>query len=112
MDSLTITALNVATRIGVHLWEQKINQQLLIDIFIPSDFSQCNDELENTLDYDALCQLITHYVESNSFKLIETVANNVAELIKNNFKVTQITITVSKPHAIKNAGTVKVTVTR
>lgn len=112
MDYLNITALNVSTKIGVHAWEQRINQQLLIDISIPSDFTGCNDELTSTLDYDALCQLVTQFLESNSFQLIETVANNIADLIKDKFKVTQVSITVSKPHAIKNAGSVKVTVNR
>ncbi|KTD43739.1 dihydroneopterin aldolase [Legionella quateirensis] len=112
MDYLKISALNVATQIGVHDWEQRIKQQLLIDITIPSDFTGCEDNLTNTLDYDALCQLVTQYVESNSFQLIETVANQVSELIKNEFKLTAVTVAVSKPHAVKNAGTIQVTVTR
>ena len=112
MDVLKITALSVHTKIGVYDWEQKINQQLLIDISIPADFSSCEDHLSNTLDYDVLCQTVTEYVESNSFNLIETVAENVAQLIKNQFKVVQLTVAVSKPHAIKNAGGIQVIVTR
>ncbi|WP_298625491.1 dihydroneopterin aldolase [uncultured Legionella sp.] len=112
MDYLNINALSVSTRIGIHAWEQRITQQLLIDISIPLDFTECRDELHNTLDYDALCQTITQYVESNSFHLIETVANNVAHLVKSTFNTAQITVSVSKPHAVKNAGTVKVTVNR
>ncbi len=112
MDYLHINALQVSTKIGVHAWEQRINQQLLIDIIIPSDFSECKDQISNTLDYDSLCQTVTQYTESNSFQLIETVANNIAGLVKNKFGVNQVTISVSKPHAIKNAGSVKVTITR
>lgn len=112
MDYLKISALNVATQIGVHAWEQRIKQQLLIDITIPSDFTGCKDNLEDTLDYDALCQLVTQFVESNSFQLIETVANKVSELVKKEFKLREITISVSKPHAIKNAGNIQVTVNR
>lgn len=112
MDTLNIKALNVATKIGVHQWEQHINQQLLIDITIPSDFSVCGDDLANTIDYDALCTMITEFVESKSFKLIESVADEVAHLIKQQFKIAQVTVAVSKPHAIKNAGMVQVTVNR
>lgn len=112
MDYLNITALNVSTKIGVHAWEQRINQQLLIDISIPSDFAECKDDIGNTIDYDALCRLVTQYVESNSFQLIETVANNVADLVKNKFKAAQVCISVSKPNAVKNAGTIKVTINR
>ncbi|PWY55144.1 dihydroneopterin aldolase [Legionella qingyii] len=112
MDTLNIKALNVSTKIGVYAWEQRINQQLLIDISIDTDFSACQEDLTKTIDYEALCDSVTHYVESKSFQLIESVANEVADLIKKQFKVTQITIGVSKPHAIKNAANIQVVVRR
>lgn len=107
-DTLHISALNVATQIGVHAWEQRIKQTLLIDIIIPFDFSACEEDLSKTIDYDALCQKVTQYVESRSFQLIETVANTVAALIQNEFNVTELTVKVSKPHAVKNAGMIQV----
>ncbi|BCA96337.1 7,8-dihydroneopterin aldolase [Legionella antarctica] len=112
MDTLNIKALSVATRIGVHAWEQRIDQQLLIDITISADFSGCEDSLVNTIDYDALCKTVTEFVQSTSFQLIESVANHVALLIKQEFEVDQVTVKVSKPHAIKNAGTIQVMVNR
>ena len=112
MDGLYIKALSVATRIGAFAWEQQISQPLLIDISIPADFSRCNDELSNTIDYAKLCQLVTSYVESNAFHLIETVADHVAHLVKKEFNLNEVSISVSKPHAIKNAANVQVTVTR
>lgn len=112
MDLLTIKGLSVSTKIGVHNWEQQINQQLLIDINIPTDFSQCEDNITNTLDYDALCKTVTEFVQSQSFSLIETVANQVAGLIQEQFKVKDITVAVAKPHAVKNAGMIQVVVNR
>lgn len=112
MDSLEIKALSVMTCIGVYSWEQKIAQRLLIDIIIPSDFNGCNDELAQTLDYSKLCQTVTEFVESNRFNLIETVASRIAELIKNEFKVAKLTVSVAKPGAIKNAADIRVTITR
>lgn len=112
MDSLSITALSANTRIGVHAWEQRISQRLLLDIHIPADLSACDDDINKTLDYDKLCQEVTKYIESNSFNLIETVANSVAKLIKEEFNVTEVRVSVSKPHAIKNASDVRVTVVR
>jgi 7,8-dihydroneopterin aldolase/epimerase/oxygenase len=112
MDILDIKGLSINTRIGVHAWEQRILQRLLVDISIRVDISACNDELGNTIDYDNLCQQVTQHVESNTFKLIETVANTIAALIINEFKIAEVTVSVSKPHAVKNAGDVRVTVTR
>lgn len=112
MDTLHIKALNVSTRIGVYSWEQHINQQLLIDISIDTDFSNCQDNLNETINYATLCETVTDFVESRSFQLIETVANEVAHLIQQKFKVTQLTVGISKPHAVKNAGTIQVIVRR
>ena len=112
MDLLQISALSVMTKIGVHAWEQKILQQLSIDLSIGTDFRECQDKLENTLDYDKLCQTITEFVSSNSFALIETVAEEIARLIKTNFKVEELSVTVHKPQAIKNAKSVSVTIKR
>ena len=112
MDILHITALRTQTHIGVHAWEQAILQNLIFDIRIPTDISTCKDQLENTIDYATLSKVVTTYVESNHFKLIETVAEQVAQLIKNEFKVKDITLTVSKPQAIKNAANVSVTISR
>ncbi|MCX7117532.1 MAG: dihydroneopterin aldolase [Legionellales bacterium] len=112
MDHLQITALSTKTRIGVHAWEQRILQQLLLDIHIPYDFKNSQDDLAKTLDYDALCQRVTTFVESNHFQLIETVANEVAAFLIKEFAIKTLTLTVSKPHAIKNAGMISVTVER
>lgn len=112
MDQLEIKGLTAMTRIGVHSWEQQIDQRLSIDILIPGDFSNCNDSLAQTIDYDLLCQRVTDYIESNSFQLIETVADSVAALVKDTFQVECLTVSVSKPHAIKNASDIRVTVLR
>ncbi|KTD08516.1 dihydroneopterin aldolase [Legionella jamestowniensis] len=112
MDLLQIKGLCVLTRIGVYTWEQEILQRLFIDISIPGNFNTCKDDIANTIDYAKVCQQVTAYIESNSFRLIETVAENVANLIKQEFNIPQLTVSVSKPHAIKNANDIRVTVTR
>jgi 7,8-dihydroneopterin aldolase/epimerase/oxygenase len=111
-DTLRISALKIATTIGIHPWEQRISQTLLLDIDIPIDVSACQNDLQNTLDYDALCQCVTTFVASRAFTLIETVAESVANLIKQTFQVNTLTITVSKPHAIPNAGNISIIITR
>lgn len=112
IDTLCISALTINTHIGVHAWEQRILQKLLLDIRIPIDLSTCNNNLKNTIDYDALCQCVTEFVESNAFTLIETVAEQVASLIKEAFNVSELTVSVSKPNAVKNAGNICVTIKR
>lgn len=112
MDKLEIIELKVATKIGIHAWEQSIIQPLIIDLDIFYDVSKCNDSIETTLDYDKLCQLITLFVSENSFQLIETVAEKICELVKKEFKVEKLLVKVCKPGAIKNAKNVCVVIER
>ncbi|NBP16618.1 dihydroneopterin aldolase [bacterium] len=112
MDLLFIKDLTVTTKIGIYNWEQAIRQRLSIDLEIPLNIKNCDDRIENTLDYEKLCSLITEYVESNSFALIETVAESIAGLIKTNFNVENITVSVSKPHAVLNAGNIQIKIQR
>jgi 7,8-dihydroneopterin aldolase/epimerase/oxygenase len=111
MDYLYIEGLRIETRIGVHAWEKKINQVLLLDIKIPRDFSQTEDSLTHTIDYDALCQHVTELVESNHFNLIETVAQQALTSIQKTFNIQNLTIRVSKPHAINNAKNISIEIT-
>ena len=112
MDTLLIKGLSVVTRIGVNPWEQQVMQRVLLDILIPVDFADCEDSLLCTLDYDTLCTATTQYLETQSFHLIESIANNLALFLKTKFKLKNISITVHKPQAIKNAQSISVTANR
>jgi dihydroneopterin aldolase len=112
MDHLSIANLSISTHIGIYNWEKKIKQTLLLDITIPIDCRACEDQIKNTLDYAVLCQDITEFLEANSFELIETVADKTAARIQEKFAVDALTLKVSKPGAVKNAGNISVTVHR
>lgn len=112
MDRLEIKGLAVMTHIGVHDWEQKILQKLLIDIELPIDCKSAQDTLANTIDYNRLCQHITEYAENNQFRLIETCAEQLASHIKSEFDINQLCLKLSKPGAIKNAQNISVSITR
>ncbi len=111
-DQLEIIGLTVLTHIGVYAWEQRIRQTLRLDLTIPMNTALTNDTLASTLDYDALCQCVTQFIEDQSFQLIETVAENVADLILTTFHVPHVHVCVTKPHAIKNAEHVRVSIHR
>ncbi|MDF1677822.1 MAG: dihydroneopterin aldolase [Legionellaceae bacterium] len=106
MNYLRIEGLRIEARIGVHAWEKKIKQALLIDLEIPTDFSQIDDKIERAIDYDALCQHVTELVQSTQFNLIETVATHIQASLQTTFKIKTATIRVSKPHAIHNANNI------
>tara|TARA_Y100001968_G_C18816750_1_gene462742 strand:- start:58 stop:438 length:381 start_codon:yes stop_codon:yes gene_type:complete len=112
MSQLLIQQLKVATHIGVHAWEKRILQTVLIDIDLAYDFSNCNDCLDNTLDYALLCEKVTHFVENHQFDLIESLAHALLEYVCTTFALTRVEIRLTKPHAIRNARGITVVVRR
>ncbi len=114
MNAICIEGLRIETHIGVHDWEKKIKQALILDIKIPRDFkalTETDDQLEKTLDYDALCQHVIELIESKSFNLIETVAHTVLTSIQKTFKLQAVSLRVAKPHAINQASNIFIELT-
>jgi dihydroneopterin aldolase len=112
LDQLSILGLSVNTRIGVHAWEQRISQRVSFDIHLPVEVKSYGDALSEVLDYDDVCSTVTDFVEHHSFQLIETLGERVALLIKEKYNVQSVTVSISKPHAVKNAGNVQFVLTR
>lgn len=112
MDTLSIESLSIYTHIGVYPWEKRILQQLKIDISLSLSIENCNDNIANSIDYDELSKKVITFVQNNHFDLIETVAEQIAQLLKEQFSLAQVTIRVSKPHAISQAANVSICITR
>lgn len=112
MDTLRITSLKVLTKIGVYTWEQRILQPILIDLSIPIEVRHYQDTLANALDYAAVCQSITEFMGSRSFQLLETAAEQVLHMLQTTFAIKHVTLTMSKPLAVKHAGPIQIVLER
>lgn len=114
MDRVFIEGLKVDALIGVYEWEREILQPLEFDIEMATDIrpAATHDELSLTLDYFSISEAITDLVKNSSYKLIETLAESVSELIREQFGVCWVKIKVSKPGAVPNARNVAVQIER
>lgn len=115
MDCIQINQLQIKTIIGVYPWERHRPQNLLVDLILRVDLSQASqsDSLLETIDYDALCALVTQKVSQTSFQLIEKIAGFISETLFENYStLQQISVSVTKPVAISNAQSVQVTLHR
>ncbi|WMY95746.1 MAG: dihydroneopterin aldolase [Arsenophonus sp.] len=114
MDIIFIKELTVFTTIGVYDWEQTIKQKLLIDIKIGYEnnlFSK-SDDIKYFLDYAEISQIVIKNIEKKQFKLIESVAQDVADIILNQFDIYWVCIKVTKLTAIPRAKQVGVIIQR
>ncbi|KXO13514.1 Dihydroneopterin aldolase [Moritella sp. JT01] len=114
MDIVFIEKLEVFTTIGVYDWEKKIIQRLVFDLKMAHDNrpSALTDDITKALDYSAVSKLVTDFAQNNIFELVETMAEQVAELLMTTFGIPWISLKLSKPGAVANAATVGVYIER
>ena len=113
-DIVYIRDLRVQTIIGIFGWEREVSQEVSIDLEIAFDCKRAakTDAIEDTIDYKKITKAIIKFVEESEFQLQETLAEGIAELVKNEFKVNSLKLRVSKPGALRHAEDVGVIIYR
>ncbi len=114
MDTVFIQELKLTATIGVWEWERKIKQRLIIDLEVGTDIRipAERDDLNDAVSYKDIAASVTDFVENSDFKLIETLAEKIAELVLGKFSVDWCKVTVNKPRAVENSRNVGVTIVR
>lgn len=114
MDIVYVRELQVETVIGVYDWERIVRQTLVLDIEMAFDNRKAaaSDKIGDALDYNAVASRIVAFVESSRFQLIETVAEQCAGIILQEFRAAGCRLRVSKPGAVANTRDVGVIIER
>ena len=114
MDKIFIHALKAEAIIGIYDWERQVRQTVLIDIEFAADVRKAamTDSIEDTLNYKRVAKRILAFVEGSKFHLIETLAEHVAMLVLEEFGLTWVRITLSKPGAVRSSKDVGVSLER
>ena len=104
-DIIYIKDLRVKTIIGIFDWERKVKLEVSIDFEFPFDCKKAaaKDSIEDSTDYKTICKAVIKLVEESSFQLQESLAEGIASLVKDQFKVESIKLRVSKPGALRGA---------
>ncbi|HZE44291.1 MAG TPA: dihydroneopterin aldolase [Steroidobacteraceae bacterium] len=114
MDKIFIHALKTETIVGIFDWERQVKQTVVIDIEFSADIRKAalSDSIGDTLNYKGVAKRVLAFVEVSSFHLVETLAEHIAMLILQEFGVAWVSITLSKPGAIRSSRDVGVMLER
>ena len=114
MDKIFLHDLRIETVIGLWEWERKIRQTVSIDLEMSADIRKAaeNDSVDDTLNYKLVAKRLQQFVGDSDFKLVETLAENVAGIVLNEFDVAWVKVRVNKPGAIRGARDVGVIIER
>jgi len=98
MDLITIADLEVFYHVGVPDEERAQAQRLLLTVELAHDFTSAamHDDLRATIDYHAVTQRLRRFGEGRSWRLIESLAVEIAELILREFEPRAVSVEVKK----------------
>lgn len=114
MDTILINELSLPCTIGVHAFEKKVTQNLKLNLEFGIDCQAAakNDHIQDTIDYSAISQRILDFAKDTRFNLIETLGEEIAKLLLNEFSINWLRLQLIKPGAIPGAKHVQVCIER
>jgi dihydroneopterin aldolase len=88
--------------VGITDEERAVPQALSVDVELGLDLSRAGrrDDLAETVDYVAVCEVVATVVKTRAFHLIEAIAEGMAAAVLDRFPVAEVRVRVRKPGAL------------
>ena len=114
MDIIYLHDLKIDCVLGIWEWERRTTQTLTIDLDMGADVRKAaaSGRIEDTVDYKTIAKRLIGFVGESQFGLVETLAEQIAEIVLKEFPVRWVRVRVNKKGAIRGASGVGVIVER
>lgn len=113
-DTLFVRDLEARAVIGVTEWERRAPQILRIDLDLSCDAAAAavDDDIAHTVNYRSVSKAVLAHTEASGYRLVETLAERLAELIRRDFGVRWVRVRIHKPGAVRFSRDVGVEIER
>lgn len=101
--------------IGRAEWERMVLQTVVLDLDLECDLrsvAACDDVAPGTVDTKALSKRLQVFVGGSTYRMLETLAEEICSLVVREFPVSRVRLRLSKPGALRGARTVGVVLVR
>ncbi len=114
MDIIYLHDLAIDCVIGAWDWEREITQTVYVDLDMAWNISKASasDDLDDTLSYKDISKAVSKMVIERKFKLVEAMAEEIAELLMQDFDVPWCRVRINKQGAVRGAQDVGVIIER
>ena len=111
MARIRVKDLCLRTFIGINVDEINNKQDVLINLNIlyPAVAAVQGNVIEQALNYRTITKAIIQHVEGNSFALLERLTQEILDLVMAHPAVSYAEVEVDKPHALRFAESVSIT---
>ncbi|WP_080843583.1 dihydroneopterin aldolase [Cytobacillus gottheilii] len=100
MDKIYVNKMTFYGYHGVFPEETKLGQRFILDLTVETDLRQAGktDQLDDSINYGELYDVCKQIVEGKPYKLVEAVAESIAEALLLRFStIDSLTVKVIKP---------------
>ncbi len=114
MDSVFIKDLKVSCIIGILPHERQVEQELVINVRVHLDLSQCakSGDLSLSVDYAALASKLAAFAKQAKEELLEVLAQRMCAMIFENFAAESVTLSLAKTQAVADCHMAGIEITR
>jgi D-erythro-7,8-dihydroneopterin triphosphate epimerase len=108
---IRITNLRLRTFIGFNPEEQQKQQDIVINAQVHYTLGRASltDDVTDAVNYKVITKKMIQHVEEGRFKLLEKLVADLLDICTEHDKVTFASVTVDKPHALRFADSVSLT---
>ena len=114
MDHVIIRELRVPCIVGVLPAERTTAQEVVVSLQVGTDTARAarSGELADTIDYAALAERVRELIVAGRYRLLETMAEDLAACALADRRAASVRVTVRKPAAIAGARDAGVEIAR
>jgi 7,8-dihydroneopterin aldolase/epimerase/oxygenase len=97
--SIEITGLSIYTHHGVGEAEREVGQRLIFDIAfeVPECEATLTDRVEDTIDYEDVCQHVAFVAQERSYLTLERLCHEVAKRLLDRYGAEVVSVRAAKP---------------
>jgi|SRR5690554_6034705 dihydroneopterin aldolase len=114
MDIVYIRDLRIDTIIGIYDWERQVKQTVSLDLEMATDIRKAaaTDDIEYAVNYKSVSKRLIAYVETRNALLVESLAEEIAAIVLEEYNVPWLRLRLSKPGAVRGARDVGLIIER
>lgn len=101
MDKIYVNQMEFYGYHGVFPEETKLGQRFIVDVIVETDLAKAghSDDLEDSINYGEIFEVVQGIVEGKPFKLLEAIAERITvELLARFSTIQTCTVKVIKPN--------------
>ena len=104
-DKILLKGIVLYAHLGAEKEERELKQKISLDVELSLSLKETArvDNLEKTVDYEKVYNLIKGRIEAKKYHLLETLAQDIAQEILKDFPIDEVLIRAKKPQ-VKLAG--------